>query len=132
MEVRADLAQIVISDTHDQQYIVLRERDGERYLPIVIGAPEAAAIDRRVKGVQTERPLTHDLLANVIDALSATLEKVVVTSLHNSTFYAKLVLRSGGNLIEVDSRPSDAIALGVASETPIYVEEQVLREAGRT
>ncbi len=132
MEVRADLAQIVISDTHDQQYIVLRERDGERYLPIVIGAPEAAAIERRVKGVQTERPLTHDLLASVIDALSATLEKVVVTNLHNSTFYAKLVLRSGNNLIEVDSRPSDAIALGVAGETPIYVEEQVLREAGRT
>ena len=128
MEVRMDLAQIVISETRDTQIIVLRERDGTRTLPIVIGLTEAIAIDRRVKGVQLQRPLTHDLLASVIEALSGELEKIVINDLHDHTFYAKLVIRQHGELIEVDSRPSDAIALGVADETPIYVEDHVLRE----
>ncbi|MBU0638831.1 MAG: bifunctional nuclease family protein [Planctomycetes bacterium] len=128
MEIRMDLAQIVISETHDSQVIVLRERNGTRTLPIVIGLTEALAIDRRVKGVQLQRPMTHDLLANVIDGLSAELEKIVVNDLKDSTFYAKLVIRQQGELLEVDSRPSDAIALGVASEVPIYVEDHVLRE----
>jgi bifunctional DNase/RNase len=128
MEVRMDLAQIVISETRDTQIIVLRERDGNRNLPIVIGLTEALAIDRRVKGLQLQRPLTHDLLGNVIDALSAELEKIVINDLQDHTFYAKLVIRQHGELIEVDSRPSDAIALGVANEVPIYVEDHVLRE----
>jgi bifunctional DNase/RNase len=126
MEVRMDLAQIVIIETKDQQLIVLRERNGPRALPIVIGTTEALAIDRRLKGIQTQRPMTHDLLSNVIDALSAELEKIVVTNLQDHTFYAKLVIRSHGELVEVDSRPSDAIALGVASNVPIYVEDEVL------
>ncbi|RMF80106.1 MAG: bifunctional nuclease family protein, partial [Planctomycetota bacterium] len=113
------------------QIIVLRERDGARHLPILIGLSEALAIDRRVKGLQVQRPLTHDLLGNVIEALSGELEKIVVNDLHDHTFYAKLVIRQGGELIEVDSRPSDAIALGVASDVPIYVEEHVLEEATR-
>jgi bifunctional DNase/RNase len=128
MEVRMDLAQIVISETRDTQIIVLRERDGNRSLPIVIGLTEALAIDRRVKGVQLQRPMTHDLLGNVIESLSAELEKIVINDLQDHTFYAKLVVRQGGELIEVDSRPSDAIALGVANEVPIYVEDHVLRE----
>lgn len=128
MEVRMDLAQIVISETRDTQIIVLREREGNRNLPIVIGLTEALAIDRRVKGLQLQRPLTHDLLGNVIDALSAELEKIVINDLQEHTFYAKLVIRQHGELIEVDSRPSDAIALGVANEVPIYVEDHVLRE----
>lgn len=131
MEVRMDLAQIVISETRDTQIIVLRERDGNRSLPIVIGLTEALAIDRRVKGVQLQRPLTHDLLANVIESLSAELEKIVINDLQDHTFYAKLVIRQAGELIEVDSRPSDAIALGVASEVPIYVEDHVLREVAQ-
>jgi bifunctional DNase/RNase len=131
MEVRVDLAQIVISETRDQQLIVLRERDGERALPIVIGLTEALAIDRRVKGVQLQRPMTHDLLANVIESLSAELEKIVVNDLQDHTFYAKLVIRRQGELIEVDSRPSDAIALGVAIEVPIYVEDHVLKEVAQ-
>jgi len=131
MEVRMDLAQIVISETRDQQLIVLRERNGERVLPIVIGLTEALAIDRRVKGVQLQRPMTHDLLANVIDSLSAELEKIVVNDLQDHTFYAKLVIRRQGELIEVDSRPSDAIALGVAGEVPIYVEDHVLKEVAQ-
>lgn len=129
MEVRMDLAQIVISETRDQQLIVLRERNGSRALPIVIGLTEALAIDRRVKGVQLQRPMTHDLLANVIDSLTAELEKIVVNDLHEHTFYAKLVIRHQGELVEVDSRPSDAIALGIAGGVPIYVEDHVLDEA---
>lgn len=129
MEVRVDLAQIRISETHDHQVIVLRERNGSRLLQIVIGLTEALAIDRRVKSVQLQRPMTHDLLANVLDALSAELEKVVVNDLQEHTFYAKVVIRHQGRLIEVDSRPSDAIALGVAGDVPLYVEEHVLDEA---
>jgi bifunctional DNase/RNase len=131
MEVRVDLAQIRISETHDSQVIVLRERNGPRLLQIVIGLTEALAIDRRVKGVALQRPMTHDLLGNVLDALSAELEKVVVSDLQEHTFYAKLVIRHQGRLIEVDSRPSDAIALGVANDVPLYVEEHVLAEAAQ-
>ena len=130
MDVRMDLAQIRISESHDQQVIVLRERNGPRYLQIVIGLTEALAIDRRVKGMQLQRPMTHDLLANVIDTLGGELEKIVISDLQEHTFYAKLVVRRQGELLEVDSRPSDAIALGVASEVPIYVAEHVLKEAG--
>lgn len=128
MEVRMDLARIVISDTSDQQIIVLRERDGDRQFPIVIGLAEALAIDRRVKNISTPRPLTHDLLANVIRELNGELEKIVIHDLRDHIFYAKLVIRSDGKLIEVDSRPSDAIALGVASDADIYVTENVLRQ----
>ena len=128
MEVRMDLARIVISDTSEQQIIVLREHAGDRQFPIVIGLTEAAAIDRRVKDITTPRPLTHDLLANVIRDLHGELEKIVIHDLRDHVFYAKLVIRREGELIEVDSRPSDAIALGVASDTPIYVEEGVLRQ----
>lgn len=130
MEVRMDLARIVISDTSDQQIIVLQERAGKRQFPIVIGPTEAYAIDRRVKQIPTPRPLTHDLLANVIRDLDGDLEKIVIHDLRDHTFYAKLVIRHGGELLEVDSRPSDAIALGVASDVPIYVEEGVLRQVG--
>ncbi|MFH1419004.1 MAG: bifunctional nuclease family protein [Planctomycetota bacterium] len=128
MEVRVDLARIVIQDTSDQQIIFLREHDGEREFPIVIGDAEALAIDRRLKGYKRARPMTHDLMSDLIQALGAELEKIVVNDLKNHTFYAKLVLRSRGEIIEIDSRPSDAIALGVASDTAIFVNEHVLRE----
>ncbi|GMV97460.1 MAG: bifunctional nuclease family protein [Phycisphaerae bacterium] len=128
MEVRMDLARIVINDTSEQQIIVLKERGGTRQFPIVIGMSEAYAIDRRVKNTPTPRPLTHDLLANLIRELNAELEKIVVHDLREHTFFAKLVIRHNGSVVEVDSRPSDAIALGVASDTPIYVEESVLRQ----
>jgi len=131
MEIRMDLAQVRISETHDQQVIVLRERNGARLLQIVIGLTEALAIDRRVKSVQLQRPMTHDLLANIIEALSGELEKIVVNDLQDHTFYAKLVIRHQGELVEVDSRPSDAIALGVAHDVPVYVEDHVLAAAGQ-
>jgi uncharacterized protein len=130
MEVRMDLAQIRITETHDQQVIVLRERNGPRFLQIVIGFTEALAIDRRVKGVQLQRPMTHDLLANVVESLGGELEKIVINELQEHTFYAKLVIRHDNELIEIDSRPSDAIALGVGDDVPLYVEDHVLDEAG--
>ena len=132
MEVRMDLARIVISDTSEQQIIVLRERAGTRQFPIVIGMTEAYAIDRRVKSITTPRPLTHDLLAQVIRELNGELERIVIHDLRDHTFFAKLVIRHNGKLLEVDSRPSDAIALGVAGDTPIYVEESVLRQVCET
>ncbi len=127
MLVRMDLARIIIREESDSQIIVLRERDGERHFPILIGLNEAIAIDRRVKGLEVPRPLTHDLMAKIIESLDAELEQVVVSDLRDHTFYATLVIRRNGDLIPVDSRPSDAIALGIANNTPIYVEEQVLR-----
>jgi bifunctional DNase/RNase len=130
MDIRMDLAQIRISESHDQQVIVLRERNGQRLLQIVIGLTEALAIDRRVKGVQLQRPMTHDLLGNVIEHLGGELEKIVINDLQEHTFYAKLVIRHNGELIEVDSRPSDAIALGVAGDVPLYIADHVLNEAG--
>lgn len=131
MEVRVDLAQIRISELHEQQVIVLRERSGSRILQIVIGMPEALAINRRIKGEMPPRPGTHDLLANTIEEMGGELEKVVINDLKEHTFYAKLVIRRGGELLEVDSRPSDAIAVAVGAETPLYVEEHVLREAAQ-
>ncbi|MBK9126999.1 MAG: bifunctional nuclease family protein [Phycisphaerales bacterium] len=129
MEVRMDLAQIRISETQDNQVIVLRERSGNRLLHIVIGLTEALAIDRRIKNVQLQRPMTHDLLSNVIEQLGGELEKIVINDLKDHTFYAKLVVRHEGEIVEVDSRPSDAIALGAGSEVPLYVEDHVLEEA---
>lgn len=132
MEVRMDLARIVIQDTSPEQIIFLREHDGEREFPIVIGDAEALAINRRLKGYKRERPMTHDLMADIIQRLGAELEKIVVSDLRNHTFHAKLVLRChGGEMIEIDSRPSDAIALGVANDTAIFVSEHVLREVCR-
>lgn len=129
MEVRCDLARIIITETSEQQIIVLRERDGERAFPIVIGIFEATAIDRRLKGHPVQRPLTHDLLATIIEQMGGELEKIVINDLLDRTFFAKIVIRHGGQLLEVDARPSDAIALGVAGDVAIYVEDHVLDEA---
>src|SRR3954465_10083393 len=111
--VQMELSGIIISELKDTQIIMLREIDGEREFPIVIGSPEAYAIDRRLKGHPSQRPLTHDLLANVIEHLGGALEKIVINNLQDHTFFAKLHIRQDGQVIEVDSRPSDAIALGI-------------------
>ena len=132
MDVRMNLARIVIQDTSEQQIIFLRECDGDREFPIVIGDAEALAIDRRLKGYKKARPMTHDLLADTFERLGGELEKIVINDLKNHTFYAKLVLRANGEIVEIDSRPSDAIALGVASDAPIFVSEHVLREVCRS
>ena len=127
MEVEMELCQIIIQETTEQQIIVLKERDGERAFPIVIGIAEALAIDRRLKGIQPERPLTHDLLFNVITEMDGQLERIEINDLRDHTFYAKLIINRDGQEIEIDSRPSDAIALGAANSMPIYVAEHVLK-----
>jgi hypothetical protein len=131
MDIEVELSRIIINETSDQQIIVLKERNGKRSFPIVIGMMEAFAIDRRLKGLKPPRPMTHDLLDNVIKSLDAKIEKIVINDLRNHTFYAKICLIANGRTIEVDSRPSDAIALGVASNTPIHVAQHVLDAASQ-
>ncbi len=129
MTVQMELARIIISEMNDQQLIVLKEVDGERNFPIVIGSAEAYAIDRRLKGIPMPRPLTHDLLASVIEALGGTLDRIEITNLENHTFYAELHIGQNGRDITIDARPSDAIALGAAASVPIYVAQKVLDDA---
>lgn len=130
MLVRMSLARIVIVDSEDEKMsmVVLRETDGDRAFPILIGVHEAYAIDRRTKGITVQRPLTHDLIERVIDGVDCKLEQIVISELRDSTFYAKLVLRRNGELLEVDSRPSDALAVGAGTAVPIFVDESVLDE----
>ena len=125
MDVEVELSRIIINETTDQQIIVLKERYGERSFPIVIGIFEIFAIDRRLKGIKPPRPMTHDLLDSVIKGLGAKIEKIVINDLLNHTFYAKIHVSLNSQTAEIDSRPSDAIALGVASNTPIYVADHV-------
>jgi bifunctional DNase/RNase len=125
MDIEVELSKIIIDETSDQQVIVFKEKDGDRTLPIVIGIVEIMAIDRRLKGKTAIRPLTHDLLGNIIEALGAKIEKVVISDLQNHTYYATIHLSINGKKIEVDSRPSDAIAVGIATNVPIYVTEHV-------
>ncbi len=128
MPVQMCLSRIIISEINDQQVIYLKEVDGERMFPILIGIFEATSIDRRVKDHQSPRPLTHDLLVNLVEALGAELDSVVISELRDHTYYAKLRVRHEGELIEIDSRPSDAIAVAVTCDPqlPIYVSEDVL------
>jgi bifunctional DNase/RNase len=128
MSVQMELNKIIISEMQDQQIIVLKEVDGDRKFPIVIGGAEAYAIDRRLKGIPTARPLTHDLLASVIEQLGGTIERIEINNLQEHTFFARIHIRQDGQVVEVDSRPSDAIALGVATSVPIFVAEHVLDE----
>ena len=128
MLVQMELARIMISEVSDQQVIYLRQVDGERMLPILIGLFEATSIDRRVKKEYPQRPLTHDLLKATVEALGGEIESIVINDLREHTYFAKLLIRQGGNLVEVDSRPSDAVALAVHYEPhlPIYVDSSVL------
>lgn len=139
MQIQMELARILISETQDTHYLELREVEpasGEpRKFPILIGFNEAAAIERRLMGQVPPRPQTHELLANVVETLGYELQQVVISDLSDHTFFAKLHLHSKSDdtdVREVDSRPSDAIALGVASEVPIFVAESVLDEVCRT
>ncbi len=136
-----ELSRILIRELTDLQIIELREMaaeengdgNGDRQLrsfPIVIGLPEAQAIERRLKGITIKRPQTHDLLAGVIEQLGGELLSITISDLTDHTFFATLDVRtSGGETIHVDSRPSDAIAIGIAQDVPIYVEEHVLDAA---
>ena len=125
---------IRVSLMNYQRVVILKVKDADRYLPIWIGPSEADAIAVKLQDVSVPRPLTHDLLGNVIDAMGGVVKRIVVSDLQNDTFYAKIILEVGANgsteSKEVDSRPSDAIALAVRTNVPIFVEEPVLEKAG--
>jgi len=123
-----ELSRILITEFGDQQVIFLREKNGPRSFPILIGTQEALAIDRRLKGIAAPRPMTHDLLAGVIEVLDAKLDRITIDDLKEHTFIATLHLSQHGKTISLDARPSDAIALGAAINTPIYVSENVLEK----
>ena len=144
MPVRMELSRILIRELNDIQLIELREAsengngqsageaDGEkrRSFPIVIGLPEAQAIERRLKGIPIKRPQTHDLLGNIIKAFGGVLESITINDLADHTFFATINVRlADGKVMNIDSRPSDAIALGIANDVPIYVEDHVLEAA---
>jgi hypothetical protein len=125
-----ELARIIISEINSEQVIYLKEIDGDRTFPILIGIFEATSIDRRVKGFEAPRPLTHDLLVNAVEALGGEFQDVVISELKDHTYYAMLRVRFEGELIEIDSRPSDAIAVAVTCnpQLPIFVSEDVLND----
>jgi uncharacterized protein len=126
-----ELTRIIINESSDSHIIFLKEVDGERMFPIVIGFFEASSIERRVKNVTTQRPLTHDLLANAIDLLGGDLQDIYINELREHTYFAKLRIRHDGEIVEVDSRPSDAIALAVTVDVPIFVADDILDEVGQ-
>ena len=128
--VEMSIDSIRVSLMNYQRVVILKEKVAGRYLPIWIGPAEADAIALKLQNVGVTRPLTHDLLQSVITSLGASVNFIVVTELRNDTFYAKIVLGINGQQIEVDSRPSDAIALAVRTKAPIYAEEIVLDKAG--
>jgi bifunctional DNase/RNase len=130
MPVQMELSRIIISEINDSQVIYLKEVDGDRTFPILIGIFEATSIDRKVKDFDTPRPLTHDLLVNAVEALGGEFQDVVISDLRDHTYFATLRIRFEGELVEVDSRPSDAIAVAVTCDPPlpIYVSEDVLQD----
>ena len=129
--VPTELSRILITETSDQQVIWLKEQNGTRSFPIVIGIFEAYAIKRKLNDEVIERPLTHDLLASVLGRLDVQVERIVVTALKRTTFYASIVLQRNGETVTVDSRPSDAIALAVRVGAPIFVEDEVFELVGK-
>ena len=121
---------IRVSLMNYQRVVILKEKVADRYLPIWIGPAEADAIAVKLQEVNVPRPLTHDLLRSVIDALGASIDSIIVSDLKNDTFYAKIILNVDGKQMEVDSRPSDALALAVRVGVPIFAEDVVLDKAG--
>lgn len=125
-----ELNKIVIDEKRHDQLIVLKEKEGTRILPIVIGLHEASAIKLKISGFLPPRPLTHDLLHTTIENLHASIDRIVIDKLEESTFHAKIHLKtSSGEIKVVDARPSDSIALAVRSRSPIYVEDEVLKQS---
>ncbi|NOY41951.1 MAG: bifunctional nuclease family protein [Planctomycetes bacterium] len=130
MPVAMELSRIIISEINSEQVIHLKEIDGDRMFPILIGIFEATSIHRRVKHDEAPRPLTHDLLVSTVEAMGGEFQDVIISELKNHTYYAVLRVRHEGELIEIDARPSDAIAVAVTCDPvlPIYVSEDVLND----
>jgi hypothetical protein len=127
--VEMELNKIIIDEKRHDQVIVLKEKGGNRRLPIIIGFLEASSIKMKLSGVKPPRPLTHDLLKSTIENLEGKLEKVVIDKLLGNTFHAKLIIRQDSKIKIVDARPSDSIALAVRTKSPIFVEDEVLKYA---
>ena len=121
---------IRVSLMNYQRVVILKEKDSDRYLPIWIGPAEADAIAVKLQDISVPRPLTHDLLTSIIDSLGATVKHILVSDLESDTFYARIAINIDGKSLEIDSRPSDAIALAVRTKAPIFAEERVMEKAG--
>jgi bifunctional DNase/RNase len=128
--VELTIESIRVSLMNYQRVVILKEKESDRFLPIWIGPAEADAIAVRLQEVAVARPLTHDLLRSIIDSLGASVDYVIVNDLSNDTFFARIMLQIDGRVMEIDSRPSDAIALAVRVQVPIYADESVLEKAG--
>ncbi len=127
--VSVGLYKIIMHENKHDQIIILKEKEGQRQIPIIIGVAEAAAIKMKVSNIRPPRPLTHDLLKNVIDQMGARLQSVIIDKLEGNTFYAQLFIRTAQEkVINIDARPSDSIALALRTEAPIFVEEEVFKK----
>ena len=132
MEVEMKIRGLMMDPVTNMPIVILRDASGDTVLPIWVGIFEANAIALEIEKVSTPRPMTHDLVKNVLSGLDASLKKIVVSELRDDTFYAVIWLEKDGETISVDSRPSDALALALRLDCPIYVEEQVLRTSKST
>ncbi len=128
--IELELVGVRVELPHNQPIVLLKERSGERFLPIWIGAVEATAIAFALQGVAAARPLTHDLMRDLLASLDVAVDRIVVTELRERTFFAEIQMTSDGDSVVVSSRPSDAIALAVRATAPIFADESVLAEAG--
>lgn len=128
--VHVELSKIIIDEKRQDQVIVLKEKNGDRQFPIVIGFLEASSIKMKISGIEVPRPMTHDLLLNTIEGLEARMERLIIDKLIDNTFHAKLEVKTAdGDVKLIDCRPSDGIAVAVRAEAPIYVEEDVINKA---
>lgn len=128
--IEMELNKIVIDEKRHDQLIALKEKGGTRVLPIIIGLSEASAIKLKISGFSPPRPMTHDLIYTMLNDLQATIDKVVIDKLEESTFHAKIVIKtSGGELKTIDARPSDSIALAVRFHAPIFVEDEIINQS---
>lgn len=131
--VELELNKIKIDETRNEQIIIFREKEGDRYLPVVIGIAEVNSIKLKLSGIQPPRPLTHDLIVQVMEQLGAKFERVYIDKLEQNTFFAKLQLKDKeGQDVHIDARPSDSVAIALRAGAPIYAAEEVLEQAGVT
>jgi hypothetical protein len=129
MEIEMTIKGLMIDPVTNMPIVILKDKEGARVLPIWVGIFEANAIALQIENISTPRPMTHDLMKNLLGDLDASVEKVVVNDLRENTFYAMIYIHRGGEIVVVDSRPSDAIALALRAKAPIYVEESVVESA---
>ena len=131
MDIEMDFYELRLDETGADQIVILKEKYGNRLMPILIGYYEAQSIHLALNNIRIQRPLTHDLMISIIESLNKKMERVVINDLQESTFYARIYFSSDGELVDVDSRPSDAIALAVRTNVPIFVSRQVLEQVAK-